>query len=90
MSIGAGNSGVGGVLQMDEVRVDPMIALRVPANLAMRREMLPFSEWQGRVHVACSDPRDGTTLGIFQRAFDAPVHPCAAEPESLRRALQKI
>jgi general secretion pathway protein E len=77
-------------LRMDDVRVDPMVALRVPANLAVRREMLPFMEWQGRIHVACSDPRDGTTLGIFQRAFDVPVQPCAAEPESLRRALQRI
>ncbi len=78
------------VLQMDEVRIDPMIALRVPANLAVRREMLPFMEWQGRVHVACSDPHDGATLGAFQRAFGVPVHACAAERESLRRALQRI
>ncbi len=78
------------ILHMDDVRIDPMIALRVPANLATRREMLPFMQWQGRVHVACANPSDGATLGAFQRQFDSPLHACAAEPESLRRALQRI
>lgn len=77
-------------LQMDEVRVDPMLALRVPANLAVRREMLPFLDWKGRVHVACSDTRDAVSLGAIQRAFDHPVEAVPAEPESLRRALNRI
>ncbi len=77
-------------LQMDEVRVDPMLALRVPANLAMRREMLPFVEWRGRVHVACADVRDAASLGAIQRTFELPIEPVAADPDSLRRALSRV
>lgn len=79
-----------GPLRMDDVRVDPLLALRVPANLAMRREMLPFVEWRGRVHVACSDPKDAASLGAVQRAFELPVEPVQADAESLRRALGRI
>jgi type II secretory ATPase GspE/PulE/Tfp pilus assembly ATPase PilB-like protein len=82
--------GTGVPLQMDDVRVDPMLALRVPANLATRREMLPFVEWRGRVHVACADVRDAASLGAVQRAFELPVEPVAAEPDSLRRALARV
>jgi type IV pilus assembly protein PilB len=77
-------------LEMDDVRVDPLLALRVPANLALRREVLPFIEWRGRVHVACSDPRDAASLSAVQRAFELPVEAIPAEPESLRRALSRI
>ena len=79
-----------GPLRMDDVRVDPLLALRVPANLAMRREMLPFVQWRGRVHVACSDPKDAASLGAVQRAFELPIEPVQADAESLRRALGRI
>jgi type IV pilus assembly protein PilB len=79
-----------GPLRMDDVRVDPLLALRVPANLAMRREMLPFVEWRGRIHVACSDPKDAASLGAVQRSFQLPVEPVQADVESLRRALGRI
>lgn len=77
-------------LQMDDVRIDPMIALRLPAQLAMRREVLPFVDWQGNIHVACAETRDSTTFSLVQRSFEKPIHPCLAEPTSLRRALQRI
>jgi type IV pilus assembly protein PilB len=75
---------------MDEVRIDPLLALRVPANLAVRREMLPFVQWRGKVYVACVDLRDATSLGAVQRAFELPIEPVLAESESLRRALARI
>jgi type IV pilus assembly protein PilB len=67
-----------------------MIALRIPANLATRREVLPFIEWQGKVHVACNDPRDTATFATIQRAFDVPVVPIRAEITSLRRAIHRV
>ena len=79
-----------GPLQMDEVRIDPLLALRVPANLAVRKEMLPFVQWRGKVYVACVDLRDATSLGAVQRAFELPIEPVLAESESLRRALARI
>ncbi len=78
------------LLNMDEVKVDPMVALRVQPNLAKRREMLPFILWQEKVHVACANPLDLATLGAFQRQFEKPLVAVAAETQSLRRALQRI
>ena len=44
-------------------------ALRVQPQLAQRREMMPFVSWQGRVHVACTNPNDTATLGAIQHEF---------------------
>lgn len=78
------------VLQMDEVRVDPMVALRLPAQVAMRRDVLPFVDWNGQVFVASADTMDPGTQSIVQRAFDKPIEICRAEPGSLKRALQRV
>lgn len=78
------------LLQLDEVRIDPMIALRIPANLATRREVLPFIEWQGKIHVACGDARDTATFATIQRAFDVPIQPVRADLASLRRAIHRV
>jgi len=77
-------------LAMDDVRVDPMVALRVAGHVAVRREMLPFVEWGGRVYVACGDVGDEPGIGQIQRLFDKPVAPVLAEMDSLRRALTRI
>ncbi|MEI6341077.1 MAG: GspE/PulE family protein [Verrucomicrobiota bacterium] len=77
-------------LRMDEVRVDPSVALRIPSAVAVRREMLPFLSWQGRVHVACADVSDVTGLALVQRNFDQALEPVPAEPESLRRVVASI
>lgn len=78
------------ILQLDEVRIDPMIALRIAANLATRREVLPFILWQGKIHVACIDPRDTSACATIQRAFDEPILLVKADPGSLRRAIAKV
>lgn len=78
------------LLNMDEVKIDPMVALRVQPNLAKRKEMLPFILWQEKVHVACSNPLDLATIGTFQRQFEKPLVAIGAETQSLRRALQRI
>ncbi len=77
-------------LQFDEVRVDPMIALRIAANLATRRDVLPFICWQGKIHVACTDVRDSPTFTTIQRSFEEPIVPVLAEPTSLRRAITRV
>lgn len=78
------------LLNMDQVRVDPAWALRVPASLALRRSVLPFTMVDGKVYVACLDDQDEATLQAVQRVIDLPLAPERAEPESLRRALTRI
>ena len=92
-SVAASSTGtppVAELLQLDEVRIDPMIALRIPANLATRREVLPFIEWQGKIYVACGDLRDPATMATVQRAFDIPIQPVRADLPSLRRAIHRV
>ena len=78
------------LLNMDLVRVDPTWALRIPANLALRRKVLPFAFIDGMVYVACLDSEDTQTLQAVERYVDRPILAEAAEAESLERALQRI
>jgi type IV pilus assembly protein PilB len=80
----------GKLLDMDQVRVDPQWALRVPGSLALRRSVLPFAAVDGQVYVACLDENDEAALQAVQRVVDLPIKPERAEPESLRRALTRI
>jgi general secretion pathway protein E len=78
------------LLDMDAVKIDPTWALRIPANLALRRKVLPIACIDNCVHVACRDERDVQTLQAVERYVKHPVTPQAAEPESLERAIQRI
>ena len=46
------------LLDMDKICIDPSWAMRVPASLALRRQVLPFACADGQVYVACADPAD--------------------------------
>ena len=78
------------VLDLDQVRVDPTCALKIPAPLALRRQVLPFAVVDGHVYVACLNPDDRSALQAVERAVQLPVRPQRAEPESLRRALDRL
>jgi general secretion pathway protein E len=79
-----------GLLNMDKVKIDPSLALRVPANLAIRRNILPFALADGKVHVACLNVRDSAALQAVEKLLAAPLCPEPAEPESLKRALDRV
>ncbi len=78
------------LLSLDDVRIDPVWALRVPPNLALRKQVLPLSCINNEVWVACLDPEDDATLQAVQRFVDHPLRPIAVEYQSLRRALVRI
>ncbi|WP_254508045.1 GspE/PulE family protein [Anatilimnocola floriformis] len=78
------------LLDMDQVKVDPAWALRVPASLAVRRQLLPFALVQGQVCVACSNQRDASAIQALQRQLQQPLKLYNAEPASLKRALDRI
>jgi general secretion pathway protein E len=79
-----------GVLDLDQVRIDPACALRIPAPLALRRQVLPFAVVDGQVYVACLNPDDRSALQAVERALQLPVRAQPADPESLRRALDRL
>jgi type IV pilus assembly protein PilB len=78
------------LLDMDDVRVDPAWALKVPTALAVRRQVLPFAAVDGQVYVACADIDDRSVLEAVERCVRLPVFPLAAEPDSLRRAIARV
>lgn len=77
-------------LNMDEVKVDPAWAMRAPASLALRRQILPFAFVDDHVCVACANDRDAAAIQALNRHLQKPVQLYLAEPESLKRALDRI
>ena len=77
-------------IDLNAVRIDPRWALKLPASLALRKRLLPLAKLDGRLHVACVDPDDTSTLASLARFFEDEIVPVRAEPESLRRALTRI
>jgi type IV pilus assembly protein PilB len=58
--------------------------------LAIRRQVLPFVCLNDRVHVACADPLDSTALDAVERFVGKSIIAEPAEPESLRKILQRV
>jgi type IV pilus assembly protein PilB len=77
-------------IDLGKVRIDPSWALRVPATLALRRLMLPLAQWEGRVYVACANPRDQASLDAIARHLGLPVVPVAVDQAQLRRVLNRV
>jgi general secretion pathway protein E len=77
-------------LDLDRVRIDPNCALKIPAPLALRRQVLPFAVVDGYAYVACLNPDDRNALQAVERALQLPIRPQLAEPDSLRRALERL
>ncbi|WP_149495194.1 GspE/PulE family protein [Roseiconus lacunae] len=77
-------------LNMDEVRVDPKWALKIPASLAMRKQVIPLCKLQGEIIVACADIEDTACQRQLTRLLDDEVRLLTAEPESLRSAIKRV
>ena len=78
------------LLNLDEVRLDPAWALRVPAALAVRKLVLPLCKLREQVQVACVSAEDQGTLHAVERCLEAPVEFVLADDDSLRRAVARI
>ena len=78
------------LLDMDRVKVDPAWALRVPAALAVRRQVLPFAQLDGKIYVACADPADTAALEAVERHVGQRIVAKMAERDSLQRALARV
>ena len=77
------------VLDLREVKIDPAVALALPAQLAKRRRVLPFARLEGRVAAACVDPGDPSVLRAIQRYYEEPVQLHRADKASLEDALAR-
>jgi type II secretory ATPase GspE/PulE/Tfp pilus assembly ATPase PilB-like protein len=79
-----------GLLDLSHVKIDPIWAMRLPANLAIRRQVLPISAVNGSLVVACADPHDAAALEAVQRFTGRAVIARAADLDSLKRAISRV
>jgi general secretion pathway protein E len=77
-------------VDLDQVRVDPAWALRIPVSLALRRRVLPFAVLKKQVYVACADPSDTASLEAVARFTGQDAVPVRVDPEALGRALTRV
>ncbi len=77
-------------LNMDQIKVDPAVALSLPAAVALRRQILPFSCKDDLVYVACADLSDVAGLEAVQKLTGKKALAQLAEPESLKRAISRV
>jgi general secretion pathway protein E len=79
-----------GVLDMDRIKIDPAWALRIPPNLAFRRQVIPFACSAGHVYVACANVMDSAALAAVEKMVGLPLQAEPAEPQALQRALDRV
>lgn len=77
-------------IDLDQARIDPSWALRIPVTLAVRRQVLPFAHLEGKVYVACANPDDRASLDAVERHVGLPTVPVTADPDALRRAIARV
>ncbi len=77
-------------VDLDQVRIDPAWALRIPVTLALRRRVLPFAALKGQVYVACAERPDAASLDAINRFTGHQAVLVRVEPEALQRALSRV
>ena len=78
------------LLDMDQIKIDPQVALSLPAAVAVRRQILPFSCQGDSVYVACADLNDTAGLEAVQKITGKKALAKLADGESLKRAISRV
>ena len=77
-------------LDLETVAVDPVCAVRIPAQVALRRLVLPLAVLDGVLHVAMADATDAGAREAVRGVAGCDVAFHAADPAQLRAALLKL
>jgi general secretion pathway protein E len=77
-------------LNLDAVSIDPKWALRVPASVAIRRRVLPLSEIEGVICVACLNDADLQSKKIVEKYLERDCRLLVVDAKSLQRALDRV
>ena len=78
------------LLDLDTVAIDPVCAVGIPAQVALRRLVLPLARVDGALHVAMADLSDVAALDAVRRAAGVAVVPHAADPAQVRARLLQV
>ena len=77
-------------VDIDEVRIDPAVAMRFPADRARRWRVLPFATTDDAVLVASADALCTRALPVLRRCYRRPVDVHVADAEALEAAIDRI
>jgi type IV pilus assembly protein PilB len=78
------------VLDIALIRIDPVCALKIPANIAFRQKILPFIEMDGIVHVVCLDIENHAVITVLERLLKKPVRLWAGDAAQLDTKLKQV
>ena len=90
LSEGDGPSKPTGLLDIDQIKVNPRVAMRFPAARARRWQVLPFAASDERVIVAAADAHLGQARAALDRCYRKEIEVHEADPDALRRAIERI
>ena len=77
-------------LDLDQVRIDPSWALRIPAAYANRKRLLPLCKIADDVIVACTQTVDLQTQKALRSYLKCDFQLVSVDRDSLRRALARV
>ncbi len=78
------------IVNLDEVRIDPAWALRIPVSLATRRQVLPLAAIDDCVYVACADAGDPAAFEAVRRYTGRAPRAVVVERDKLQRAIARV
>lgn len=78
------------ILNADLMRVDPVCALKLPANIALRQKVLPFVELDDVIHVASLDADNHSVITMLERLLKSAVQLWTCDPEPLEAKLKQV
>ncbi|MDP1772705.1 MAG: ATPase, T2SS/T4P/T4SS family [Methylobacter sp.] len=72
------------------LRIDPVCALKIPANIALRQKVLPFIEMDGIVHVVCLNMENHAVITVLERLLKKPVRLWEGDSAQLDLKLKQV
>ncbi|MEM8884616.1 MAG: ATPase, T2SS/T4P/T4SS family [Planctomycetota bacterium] len=79
-----------GLLQIDQVKIDPQVAIRFPAAHARRWQVLPFAANDGSVLVAAADTFLAQARTALDRCYRREIEVHVADPDVLQRVIERV
>ncbi|MHC4946189.1 MAG: ATPase, T2SS/T4P/T4SS family [Planctomycetota bacterium] len=79
-----------GCIDLKRVHIDPNLSDHVPAALALRRKVVPFSRHNNTLHVAMADPDDAMALDALRRVCKLNLKVYCAEEQDVTTSARML
>ncbi len=78
------------VLDIALLRIDPVCALKIPGNIALRQKVLPFIELDGIINVVCLNIENHAVITLLERLLKRQVRLWAGDARQLDVKLRQV